>query len=225
MTGSIPIVLPLKNATDSALCGQKAAALASLFTSGERIPDGIVVTTAAFEEMNESALRREIGLALEGLRSPFAVRSSAIAEDLDNASFAGIYQSFLNVSDPEAVFESVRFCVGLALSDRVKAYANAHGIEMTKPGMAVLIQQMVHADAAGVAFSVDPSTGDDQVVISAVRGIGEHLVSGEAAADEWIVKDGKAEAVVQPKCAVDESLVLRIAELAQRVSVKRGAPQ
>ena len=225
MTGSIPIVLPLKDATDSALCGQKAAALAWLFRSGERIPNGIVVTTTAFEAMDENSLRREIGLRLEPLRRPFAVRSSAVAEDLSNASFAGLYQTFLNVSDPEAVFESVRCCLASASTGRVKAYANAHRIEMTKAGMAVLIQEMVHADAAGVAFSADPRTGDDQAVVSAVRGIGEHLVSGEAAADEWIVKDGKAEAVVQPECAVDESIVLRIAELAHRVSMKRGAPQ
>src|SRR4029450_9846145 len=114
MTGSIPIVLPLNDATDSALCGQKAAALASLFRSGERIPDGIVVTTVALEEMDESALRREISRRLDGLRSPFAVRSSAVAEDLDNASFAGQYKTFLNVSAPEAVFESVYCCMASA---------------------------------------------------------------------------------------------------------------
>jgi pyruvate,water dikinase len=225
MTGSIPIVLPLKDATDSALCGQKAAALASLFRSGERIPNGIVVTKAAFEAMDENSLRREIGLKLEPLRRPFAVRSSAVAEDLNNASFAGLYQTFLNVSDPEAVLESVLCCLDSASTGRVKAYANAHRIEVTKAGMAVLIQEMVHADAAGVAFSADPRTGDDQAVVSAVRGIGESLVSGEAVADEWIVRDGKAKPVVQPECAVDEFTVLRIAELARRVSTKRGAPQ
>src|SRR4030095_12674102 len=183
MTGSIPIVLPLKDATDSALCGQKAAALACLFRAGQRIPNGIVVTTAAFEEIDE-IVQREISLGLEGLRSPFAVRSSAVAEDLDNASFAGLYQSFLNVSDPEEVFESVRRCMASASTDRVKSYATAHGIEMTAAGIAVLIQEMVQADAAGVAFSADPRTGDDQVVVSAVRGIGEHLVSGEGATSE-----------------------------------------
>jgi rifampicin phosphotransferase len=218
-------VLRLEDATDPFLCGHKATALACLFRSGERVPAGIVVTIAAFEGMEENALRREMALALKELRGPFAVRSSAVAEDLHEASFAGQYNTFLDVPDPNAVFEAVRRCVASASSALVKAYAKAHNIEMTKPAIAVLIQEMVRGDAAGVAFSVNPRTGDDQVVLSAVRGIGERLVSGEAAADEWTVRDGKAEPVVQPEYAVDEATVLRIAELVRRVSTKRGAPQ
>jgi len=175
--------------------------------------------------MDENALRAEMAVALKHLRGPFAVRSSALAEDLHEASFAGQYITFLDVSGPDAVFEAVRACVARALTARVKAYASAHNIQMTKAATAVLIQEMVHADAAGVAFSADPRTGDDQVVLSAVRGIGERLVSGEAAADEWIVRDSKAEPIVQHECAVDESTVLRIAELVGRVAMKRDAPQ
>jgi pyruvate,water dikinase len=175
--------------------------------------------------MDENALRKEMALALKDLRGPFAVRSSSLVEDLHEASFAGQYMTFLDVPGPGAVFEAVRRCVASASTTRVKAYANAHHIEITNVVIAVLIQEMVHADAAGVAFSADPRTGDDQVVLSAVRGIGERLVSAEAAADEWVVSDGKAEPVVQPEYAVDECTVLRIAELVRRVSMKRGSPQ
>ena len=225
MTVKISSVLPLKDAMDPSLCGHKAAALACLFRSGERVPSGIVLTTAAFEGSDENALRRQMNLLLKDLRGPFAVRSSAVAEDLNEASFAGQYSTFLDVLGPDAVFEAVRRCMASASTGRIKAYANARNIEMTNGAIAVLVQEMVHADAAGVAFSVDPRTGDDQVVLSAVRGIGECLMSGEAAADEWIVRDGKAEPVVQPENAIDEPTVLRISDLVRRVSMKRGAPQ
>src|SRR5262249_55610984 len=173
----------------------------------------------AFQGMDENALRTEMALALKHMRGPFAIRSSAVAEDLHDASFAGQYLTLLDVPGPDAVFEAVRRCVASASTARVKAYAKAHNVEWTRATIAVLIQEMVPADAAGVAFSADPRTGDNQVVLSAVRGIGERLVSGEAAADEWVVRDGKAEPVVQPEYAVDESTVLRIAQLVRRVSM------
>jgi rifampicin phosphotransferase len=82
-------VLPLKDATDPNLCGGKAAALADLLRSGERVPDGFVVTTTACGARDDDALRMEIDSALRTISGPVAVRSSAVAEDLEDASFAG----------------------------------------------------------------------------------------------------------------------------------------
>ena len=80
-------VLPLKDATDPSLCGKKAAALAELLRCGERVPDGFVITTTATVSGDDELLRIEIDAALEALAGPVAVRSSAVAEDLEDASF------------------------------------------------------------------------------------------------------------------------------------------
>src|SRR5262249_46076975 len=99
------------------------------------------------------------------------------------------------------------------------------GTSLTRPSMAVLVQQMVPADASGVAFSVDPRTGDDRVLVSAVSGIAASLVSGESSADEWTVSNGTATALNRTHEAISASIVLSIAELVARNSSQRGAPQ
>jgi pyruvate,water dikinase len=218
-------LLPLQDATDPSLCGHKAAALAELLRYGERVPDGFVITATACASSDGEMLRRQIHSALEAIPGPVAVRSSAIAEDLDDASFAGQYETFLDVSGSVAVVEAVRRCIASASATRVSAYAGVRGAGTSAGQIAVLVQKMVRAEVAGVAFSADPRTGDDCTVVSAARGVGLRLVSGETAADEWIVKDGKAERVASFENCVDGSTVLRIAELARRVSRTRGMPQ
>src|SRR5215208_1333640 len=116
----------------------------------------------------------------------FAVRSSGTAEDLEGASFAGQYETFLDVRIDDLpaavgrVFDS-------ACASGVSAYRDAR-TELTgetAPSMAVLVQVMVGADSAGVAFTANPVTGErGEIVITAVRGLGERLVSG----DEWVVR-------------------------------------
>src|SRR5215831_4550609 len=192
MTAMSRYVVPLGDATEPAVSGQKAAALAHLIRCGERVPPGFVVTVAGCETKDEDVLKNEIEAALKELSGPFAVRSSACAEDLEDASFAGQYETFLNLTGPPAVFEAFRRCLSSASADRVSAYARERGTRISRPSMAVLIQQMISADASGVAFSVDPRTGDDHVLVSAVAGIGAQLVSGETSADEWTVANGNA---------------------------------
>jgi phosphoenolpyruvate synthase/pyruvate phosphate dikinase len=102
-----------------------------------------------------------------------AVRSSGLAEDLPNASFAGQYNTLLDVRGLDAVLAAVDACVASARDGRVEAYGHA-----TRP-MAVLVQRMVAADVAGVAFSANPVTGNRaEVRVSATRGLGDRLVSG-----------------------------------------------
>jgi len=92
--------------------------------------------------------------------------------------------------------------------------------------MAVLILPMVHADAAGVAFSADPINGDrGTAVVDAVRGLGERLVSGLASPDEWAVCGGEARPRAEPEGAIDAAMATRVAELARRVERYRGTPQ
>jgi pyruvate,water dikinase len=161
--------------------GSKAAALSSLLAAGFPVPRGFVVTEAAFAALSA----QPSGAPAEGLQDaaraagpgPYAVRSSAAAEDLPGASFAGMYESYLNVaaSDLPAAVER---CFGSADADRVRVYTSAlasgPGAHTSGDGgraMAVLVQQMVVPAAAGVAFTANPLTGDrTETVISAVPG-------------------------------------------------------
>src|SRR5215468_6137291 len=170
MTAISQYVVSLQDATDPAVSGQKAATLAQLMRCNEHVPPGFVVTVAGCETTDEDALKNEIEAALDNLSGPVAVRSSACAEDLENASFAGQYETFLNVTGQTAVFEAVHRCIASASAGRVSAYAREWNTRLTRPSMAVLVQQMVLAEASGVAFSVDPRTGDDRVLVSAGPG-------------------------------------------------------
>jgi rifampicin phosphotransferase len=160
--------------------GAKATNLARLASARFPVPPGFVVTPAAEEhlgEMSAQILEAAAGLGVER----FAVRSSGTAEDLKEASFAGQYETFLNVRIDDLpaavgrVFDS-------ASASRVAVYREARAEatgETAAPTMAVLVQVMVTADSAGVAFSANPVTGErGEVVITAARGLGERLVSG-----------------------------------------------
>ncbi len=172
--------------------GGKAAALAGLLAAGFPVPPGFAVTDEAFT-LSERAFDAAISSAVAELgEGPFAVRSSASAEDLAEASYAGLYETFLNVPVDE-VPAAVRRCHAAATAPRVVAYQRSQRAAHTAgPGMAVLVQPMIRADAAGVAFTADPVTGQrDHVVITAVRGLGERLVDGQAVGDEWTARGGE----------------------------------
>lgn len=112
-------------------------------------------------------------------------------------------------------------------SDRVARYREHTKAAPAASGVAVLVQQMVAADAAGVAFTADPVTGSrDRTVISAVRGLGDRLVSGEAQSDEWVVVDGGSpERRRRVDDVIDAALASQIADLARRIEAHEGGPQ
>jgi rifampicin phosphotransferase len=117
----------------------------------------------------------------------FAVRSSAVDEDGSEFSFAGQFESYLYVTR-ENLASSIKKVWHSAFSERVYKYRLNNRLPQ-HPGIAVIVQQMIDAEASGVAFSMNPSTGDrDEKVISAVYGLGEGLVSGELNADNYLVK-------------------------------------
>jgi phosphohistidine swiveling domain-containing protein len=213
-------VIPLIELTraDRNRAGGKAATLGELAAHGFPVPHGFVVTSEpdADEILTAAAALGDV---------PLAVRSSAVAEDLAEASFAGQYESFLNVRGAKELLEAIRLCQQSALSVRVQQYRAEH-VDRPVQRMAVLVQRMVAADAAGVAFTADPVTGErGQVVITAARGLGERVVAGEAVGDEWVVADGKATCRRRNESAIDAIQAAAIASLARRVEAHLGSPQ
>jgi rifampicin phosphotransferase len=117
-----------------------------------------------------------------------AVRSSATAEDLAEASFAGQQDTYLNVRGEKNVLEAIRRCFGSLWSERAMDYRARHGLPPLSAQLAVVVQQMVFARAAGVAFTADPVSGDSNLmVIDAVYGLGEALVSGLVTPDHLVL--------------------------------------
>jgi rifampicin phosphotransferase len=239
----LPPVIPLAEAARldpaaaSALLGSKAANLARLTGAGFPVPAGVVVTAVAAADWDQASAQLCAAAAeLGGPGQRFAVRSSAAAEDLAGASFAGQYETVLDVR-LEELPQAVRQVVDSAASARVAAYRQAHpqaGVTAAPAGdppgsgggMAVLVQVMVAAEAAGVAFTANPLTGDrDEVVITAVRGLGERLVAGQATGEEWIVRDGQARRTRATEQAISADQAGQIAALARRVQAHFGSPQ
>jgi phosphohistidine swiveling domain-containing protein len=227
--GRVPLVVGLvgTGALGASEIGAKAANLARLADAGFPVPHGLVVTPAAEERWAE-ARPRLLEAATKVGTGMFAVRSSGTAEDLQGASFAGQYETVLSVP-PEGLPGAVRGVFDSADASRVSAYREARreaSAGTGKPQMAVLVQAMVEADASGVAFTADPVTGErDEVVLTAVRGLGERLVSGEAVGDEWVVSGDDAILRRESDGALTRGQALEVARLARRVEAHFGAPQ
>ena len=210
----------------SARVGSKAANLAELLALGLPIPAGFVIPADAFEHWKE--LEPALLAAADELGDEaFAVRSSASAEDLEGASYAGQYDTVLDVSR-DGLTQAVRDCWESGASRRVAAYAAGlpAGDPAPQTAMAVLVQRMVRAQAAGVAFSANPMSGArDEVMVTAVNGLGERLVSGEAVGDEWLIRHGEASCSRVTEKAINSQQALAIAALTRRVADHFGSPQ
>jgi len=209
--------VPLDAADDASTCGHKAASLAALRRAGFPVPDGFVVP------VDGSTAAESLAHALARLGpGPWAVRSSGVAEDLDDASFAGQYESVLGVSTVEEVAAAITRVRASGGATHVAEYRGTHG-GGSDARVAVLVQRLVDASAAGVAFSANPVTGDDEVVVEAVRGLGDRLASGDADADRWVV--GPAARPVVDTGVIGRSTAEKIGALARRVAQARGGPQ
>lgn len=118
-----------------------------------------------------------------------AVRSSATTEDLAEASFAGQQDSFLNVKGNPSLIEHIKKCFASLFTSRATYYRNKQGFKHTKASLAVVIQRMVDSDKSGVIFSKDPSSNNNNIIVEAVWGLGEGIVSGRITPDTYKVSN------------------------------------
>ncbi len=190
-----------------------SARVRAAFASGEfptRLARRIV---EAYRELSRQAGQPDV---------PVAVRSSATAEDLAEASFAGQQDTYLNIHGEEAVLDAVRRCFGSLWSERAIDYRAQQGLAPLGVRLAIVVQQMVFAEAAGVVFTANPISGDPhQVVIDATWGLGEALVSGLVTPDH-IVVDKRTGAVLSQVIAEKTTMVISTPDGTQERPVPRG---
>ncbi len=203
---------------DIAIAGGKGANLGEITQAGITVPPGVVLTADAYDFFMEaggiepqkfesaaqirsailstkmpaeieSEIREFCGTLEEGAR--MAVRSSATAEDLDDASFAGQQETYLNVIGTDNVLTKIRECYASLWGDRAVSYRKNSGYDKQKTSLAVVIQQMVESESAGVMFTSDPAGNRENIHINAAYGLGEAVVSGIVSPDEYIcTKEG-----------------------------------
>jgi pyruvate,water dikinase len=152
-----------------------------LFTGAEWPREVAEEMRSAYQELNQR---------LEAQEMDVAVRSSATAEDLPEASFAGQQETFLNVSGEEELLDACRRCYASLFTDRAISYREEHGFDHLQVALSVGVQKMVRADraGAGVMFTLDTDSGfPDVVVINAAWGLGENVVQGTVTPDEYVV--------------------------------------
>ena len=263
--------------TDLATAGGKGANLGELIRAGFPVPDGFVVTTDAYQAVVTTAdlrvdepvdggaalraafeavvvpddVRAAIGEAYTALGGgPVAVRSSATAEDLPGAAFAGQQDTYLNVVGEAGLLDAVRRCWGSLWTERAIAYRRARGVDSSGVRIAVVVQAMVDAEAAGVVFTAHPVTGDrGQLVLEAGRGLGEAVVSGLVTPDHYVLdtrggvrewQPGRQEVVITaadgggvvhgsgvttPSRRLPAGVIEELARLATAVATHFGRPQ
>lgn len=174
---------------DRADVGGKAAALGALRRAGLCVPNGFCITAEAEREGAE--FWSKVASAYYRLASDdgvVAVRSSGVSEDSPEASFAGQYETFLDVRGSEALRSAIERCWQSAQSSRIRAYQTWHGYNGGDERLPVLIQRQIPATMSGVLFTVDPVSGSDtEMLIEATSGLGDELVSGRVAPARYSV--------------------------------------
>ena len=170
---------------EQARAGGKGGALARLIQAGYPVPDGFVIMPSAFEgdQLRPEAWLQVVKnlelLRIQNGKTAFAVRSSALAEDSAYASFAGEFETVLDVRTDEAIKAAISQVHHSRKSERVKAYSQAKGLSHEQE-IAVVVQTLIRADISGILFTADPITGNRFTMNgNYVFGFGEELVSGE----------------------------------------------
>ena len=220
------------------------AAIRTLSADIRRVIEGVAVPDDLVAAIGES-------LARLGEQASYAVRSSATAEDLPTASFAGQQDSYLNIVGLAAILRHVRRCWASLFTERAVTYRRRNGFDHRKVRMAVVVQQMVFPDAAGILFTADPVTSNRKIAtVEAGWGLGEALVSGLVAGDVYTVRDdqvvttavatksrfvqaspggGTQDAPIEPqrqtRPALTDAQVVRLVRLGRRIEAHFGRPQ
>ncbi|KAA1420856.1 hypothetical protein F0U44_00445 [Nocardioides humilatus] len=174
---------PLEATADECQYGGKAAQLGAALRAGLPVPGGYALGWEAVRGVVAGAI--DLPALLTGLSDgPWAVRSSAVGEDSEGASFAGTHLSVLGVVGAAAVGDAVRRVHDSALDPGAIAYREQHGLDPA-PRMAVVLQEMVASEVAGVLFTRHPLTGAQERLIEASWGLGEVVVSGQVTPDQY----------------------------------------
>ncbi len=224
------MILRSQDAMRVDLVGGKAAALAQLTSAGFDVPAFIVLPSGLFT-MDDTGPRPADALAdvlrhalIELGPGPFAVRSSGRSEDGAEHSHAGQFETALNVEAPDVLAAAARVWAS-GFGATVKAYrALTTGEGATPP--AVIVQRMIPARAAGVAFSADPLSGRrDRVAISAVRGLADRLVAGEVDGEDWTVSTAGEASGPSSAQVLTASEARAVAALARRAEATFDCPQ
>ncbi|RSN25914.1 pyruvate, water dikinase [Amycolatopsis sp. WAC 04169] len=205
-----------------------------MISAGFPVPEGFCITTAAYRRILPDVAaplpaRLETGIveAYERLSrgGPVAVRSSSTAEDLPDASFAGQYDTFLDVRGADEVLAAVRRCWASLWSDRATRYRAAHDTGQA-PAIAVIVQRLVDAECAGVLYTANPVSGKrSEIVVDAAPGLGEAVVSGAVTPDHYRLSvegetvEGPSEGCLTP------SRLGELAAVGRRLEKHFGAPQ
>lgn len=174
---------------DVNIVGGKGSELINLTSEGFVVPEGFVIGTDAYNQALEISddLKQQILAAFDELSSDFvAVRSSATAEDGSSAAWAGQLETYLYTTE-KTLIENIKKCWQSLQSDRAISYAKQHSVKPGGNKVAVVIQRMIDSDVSGVAFTVNPITGAEEIMIEAGFGQGEAVVSGHITPDNYIV--------------------------------------
>lgn len=189
-TATDPVTL--EDARDPAIFGGKAVQLGALRRAGLPAPEGIALAWPLVEEFvsgDEDAERRILA-SVAALGGPLAVRSSGVGEDSAQASFAGVHESYLNVTGEEALLRAIRDVHASGASDAAIAYRRRHG-QSAHARVGVVVQRFLLADVSGVLFTRHPVTGADERVIESSWGLGEAIVGGLVTPDhDRVARDG-----------------------------------
>jgi phosphoenolpyruvate synthase/pyruvate phosphate dikinase len=185
---------------------------------------GVVEGIAIPEDLQEAIGRF---VARLGERAAYAVRSSATAEDLPGASFAGQQDTYLNITGKPAILTHISRCWASLFTERAVAYRIQQGFDHRKVHMAVVVQKMLFPQAAGILFTADPVSGNRKVSsIEAVFGLGEALVSGLVNADRYQVRDDQlVEKAIATRQVLTDEQIVRLARLGRQIEGHFGQPQ
>ena len=191
------LILPISAVTkdDLYLVGGKGANLGELLSIGLNVPEGFILTTEMYGK-NLLDFEKEIMAQFDNLKTKFvAVRSSATAEDSPKDSFAGQFETYLNTTR-ENLFETIKKCWDSINSARISKYLESKGINKNKIKIAVVIQKMIQPEISGICFTANPITKDkNQIIVEAIYGLGELIVSGEVTPDSYVISKSPFEII------------------------------
>ena len=181
---------PLAQALDEAHFGGKAASLARSIGAGLPVPPGFALGTTYVEAVfdGEPEALEQLRIEFVALAGPCAVRSSAVGEDSEGASFAGQHVTILNVRHQDYVSDAVLKVRESAHTESARAYRRTLGLDET-PTVAVVVQRMIEPDCAGVMFTRNPLNGAGERVIEASWGLGEAVVAGLVVPDNFALDE------------------------------------